>query len=68
MAKPPSQRTIISRLKKRHVRTVKIGDKWNTYLIVDHQSFCVVEQTTKKRAEWFGKMLAVALTRVNVTE
>lgn len=55
---------IIRRLRKKYVTTKKIGDKWNTYLQIDHQGFCVVQQTTKKRAEWFGKMLAVALSRV----
>ena len=56
---------IVRLLRKKYVRTIKIGDKWNTYLQIDHQGFCVVEQTTKKRAEWFGKMLAVALSRVS---
>jgi len=64
---PPATRVdaIVRILKKKYVRTQKIGDKWNTYLQIDHQGFCVVEQTTKKRAEWFGKMLAVALSRVS---
>jgi len=53
-------------LKKKYVRTKKIGDKWNTYLQINHQGFCIVEQTTKKRAEWFGQMLAIALSRVSV--
>ena len=64
---PPATRvdSIVRLLKKKYVRTKKIGDKWNTYLQIDHQGFCVVEQTTKKRAEWVGKMLAVALSRVS---
>lgn len=56
--------SIVRRLRKKYVTTKKIGDKWNTYLQIDHQGFCLVEQTTKKRAEWYGKMLAVALSRV----
>jgi hypothetical protein len=40
------------------------GNKWNTYLQIDHQGFTVVEQTTKKQAEFFGEMLAIALSRV----
>jgi hypothetical protein len=56
---------LVRLLRKKYVKTKKIGNKWNTYLQIDHQGFCVVEQTTKKRAEWFGKMLAVALTRVS---
>lgn len=55
---------VIRRLRKKYVTTKKIGDKWNTYLQIDHQGFCIVAQTTKKRAEWYGKMLAVALARV----
>ena len=52
-------------MKAKYVRVKKMGDKWNTYLQIDHQGFSVVEQTTKKRAEFFGKMLAIALARVN---
>ena len=54
----------IRRLRKRYVSVKKIGDKWNTYLQIDHQGFCVVEQTTKRRADWYGNMLALALSRV----
>lgn len=57
--------SIVRRLRKKYVTTKKIGDKWNTYLQIDHQGFCIVAQTTKKRAEWYGKMLAVALSRVS---
>lgn len=55
---------LVSRLRRRYVRTVKMGDQWNTYLQIDHQGFCVVEQTTRARAQWFGKMLAIALDRM----
>ena len=55
---------MVSRLRRRYTRVVKIGDQWNTYLQIDHQGFCVVEQTTRERAQWFGKMLAVALDRM----
>ena len=58
----------VRRLRKKYVTTKKIGDKWNTYLQIDHQGFCIVEQTSKKRAEWFGKMLAVALSRVTAEQ
>ena len=54
----------IPNLRRRYVRTVKIADKWNTYLSVDDQSFCIVEQTSRRRAQWFGKMLAVAIGRM----
>jgi hypothetical protein len=51
-------------MQKRYTRVVKIGDKWNTYLQIDHQGFCVVKQTTKKRAGVYSKMLATALVRL----
>ncbi len=59
------QSAITRRMKTKYVRVQKIGDLWNTYLQIEHQGFCVVEQTTKERAEGFGKMLAVALSRVS---
>ena len=58
---PPS---LARRLKTRYTRVVKMGEKWNTYLQIDHQGFCVVEQTTRKGADWFARMLGVALARV----
>ena len=60
----PEDKRIVGRMKKKYVQVKKLGDRWNTYLQIDHQGFCVVEQTTKKRAEFFGKMLAIALARV----
>jgi hypothetical protein len=51
-------------MRRKYTRVVKIGDKWNTYLQIDHQGFCVVEQTTKKRADFYSKMLATALVRL----
>jgi len=50
--------------KKKYTRVVKTGDAWNTYLQIDQQGFCVVEQTTKRRAEWFARMLAIAIERM----
>ena len=55
---------VVRRIRRRYVRVVKMGSQWNTYLQVDHQGFAVVEQTTKRRAMWFGDMLAVALDRL----
>lgn len=57
-------KSLVARMKKKYVRVKQIGHKWNTYLQIDHQGFSVVEQTTKKRAEFYGKMLAIALSRV----
>ena len=59
-----SQQRMLGCLRRRYVRTVKIGNKWNTYLQIDHQGFCVVEQTCRHRAQWFGKNLAIALERM----
>lgn len=51
-------------IRRRYCRVVKIGDAYNTYLQVDHQGFCVVEQTTRHRARWFANNLAIALQRL----
>jgi hypothetical protein len=56
---------VVARLQKKYTRVVKIGDSWNTYLQIDHQGFCVVEQTTKTRAMFYARMLAIALERVS---
>lgn len=53
-----------AQIRRRYVRTAKMGDKWNTYLQIDGQGFCVVDQTTEKRAKWFGNMLAAALQKL----
>ena len=58
-------KALVARFKKKYGRVRKMGDKWNTDLQIEHQGFSVVEQTTKKRAEFFGKMLAIALSRVS---
>ena len=63
-----ADKATIERLQDKYTSVVKIGDKWNTYLQIDHQGFCVVEQTTKKRAQWFARMLAIALARVESNE
>ena len=63
--KPESPRKpTINSIRKRYIRTFKVGDGWTTYLQIDHQSFCVVDDTTRERARWFGKMLAIALERM----
>lgn len=55
-------------IRKRYVRTRKMGDSWSTYLQVDHQGFLIVENSSRSRAQWFGKMLAIALARLIETE
>lgn len=49
------------RIAKDYVRVVQIADAWNTYVNIEFQSFCIVEQTTKERAIYFGEMMASAL-------
>ena len=61
-----TDKTHIARMKQKYVRVKKKGDGWSTCLQIDHQCFIVAEQATKKGAEWFGEMLARALTRVTV--
>lgn len=61
--KTPKKPTI-QQLRKKYTRVVKIADKWNTYLQIDHQGFCVVQQTTEKRAKWYAMQLAIALYRM----
>lgn len=51
-------------LKRKYTRVTKIGDKWNTYLQIDHQVFCVLPEGTKREAQWWADMLAIALERL----
>ncbi len=57
-----------NRLRRRYVRVVKIGEAWNTYLQIGGQGFCVVEQTTYRRAQYFGRMLGIALRNLLAAE
>lgn len=59
----PSSKAI-SAIQDKYVRIVKMCGKWNVYLQIDHQGFSIESQTTKKRAEWIGAMLAIALERL----
>jgi hypothetical protein len=51
-------------LQRRYTRVVKACDKWNTFLQIDHQGFYVVAQTSKREAQWFARMLGIALARL----
>jgi hypothetical protein len=53
-----------TKIRRRYTRVVKTGDKWKTYLQIDHQGFCVVEETNRRRAQWFAKQLSIALERM----
>ena len=54
----------IDRIQDKYVRIVKMCGKWNVYLQIDHQGFSIETQTTKRRAEWIGAMLGIALERL----
>lgn len=54
----------LQRIRRRYVKVVRRGEHWAALLEIDHQSFYVVENTTKSRAQWFAKMLTVALARM----
>ena len=51
-------------IRQRYTRVVKINERWNCYLKIDYQEFCVVEKTTYRNAHRFGKMLSQALERM----
>ena len=53
-----------SEIRQRYTRVVKIGERWNCYLKIDHQEFRVVEQATYRHAQRYGKMLSQALERM----
>jgi hypothetical protein len=54
----------LNQIRRRYTRVVKINNKWNCYLHIDHQEFQVVEQTTLRMAQWFSKQLSIALERM----
>jgi len=49
---------------KKYTRVVKIGDKWNTYMQVGVQGFCVCDKVSKKHADWYAKMLGIAIEAI----
>ena len=61
----PSDAAACSAIRERYTSLSRDVGKYMAYLQIDHQSFPVcVEYTTKKRAEWFRDMLAIALQRM----
>ena len=58
---------LVRRLRRRYTRVVKRGDAWACFLQVDHQGFCVVDDTENKRANWYAIQLAKALARMITT-
>ena len=43
---------------------VRFVDGYTVYLQIDHQGFAAVEDTTKKRADWYRDQIAIALERL----
>lgn len=62
-----SDQRLVRRLRRRYTRVVKRGDVWACFLQIDHQGFCVVDDTDKKRADWYSLQLAKALARMITT-
>lgn len=58
------QNSNVNKIRRKYVKVKKMGNKWNTYLEVGNQGFTVVENTTLRRARWFGEMLAIALEKM----
>jgi len=54
----------LAEIRRKYTRVVKLGPGWDTVLQIDHQGFSVVERATKARAQWYAKMLAIALERL----
>jgi len=54
----------LNQIRRRYTRVVKINNKWNCYLHIDHQRFCVVKAPNRRLAQWFSKQLAIALERM----
>jgi hypothetical protein len=57
----------VKEIEARNTRIVKMNGGWYAYLVIDHQSFCICERTTKRRARWFCKMISAALERLIAT-
>ena len=54
----------VKELEAKYTRIVKMDGRWNTHLQIDQQGFIVCFDTTKARAKWYAKMLAMALERL----
>lgn len=54
----------LTQVRRRYTRVVQAGPHWKTFIQIDHQGFCIVDETDRARAYWFAKMAAVALHRL----
>lgn len=60
--------SLVERLRQDYTRVVQIGGECKCFLQIDHQEFCVVDNTDEDRAQWYSLMLAKALARMINTE
>jgi hypothetical protein len=51
-------------VRRKYTRITKYSDGYAAYLQIDHQGFCVVDNTTRERANWYRDQLAAALSRL----
>lgn len=51
----------IDEIKAKYTYIAPQGGQWATFFHVGVQSFCVGENTNKRRAKWFASILAKAL-------
>ena len=51
-------------VRTKYTRVSKVFGKWSAYIQIDHQGFCIIEGTTKKRANWIADMAAIAIKRL----
>ena len=54
----------IAEVKRKLTSLFKCGRQWGARLVIDHQSFTIVEQTTRRSAEWTRRQLAIAIVRL----
>ena len=52
------------RLRRRYTRIVKQPDGFAAFVQIEHQGFCVVEGTSRRRANWFRSQVSIALARL----
>lgn len=59
-----SDKERIAAIRKRYTLVDGERGDWRAELVVEPQSFYVCSGTTKKQAQWFAGMLAIALDRL----
>jgi hypothetical protein len=56
-------------IQKKYTRIVPYEDeygtrKWTAYINIDHQSFAIADDRSKRDAVWYTKMASIALARM----